>query len=147
VRVFLDTNVLASAAATRGLCADVVREVLTSHELLTSEQVLRELERVLKDKFGVAQDLIGNFISLMRQDTVIVEPGALPPVEIKDQNDLPILSAAISGGTDLFVTGDKEILKLVRIDKMMIVSPRQFWEKLKARARQRAGRAKPRRPR
>ena len=50
MRVFLDTNVLASAAATRGLCADVLREVLTSHELLTSAQVLSELKRVFEDQ-------------------------------------------------------------------------------------------------
>jgi predicted nucleic acid-binding protein len=89
VRVFLDTNVLASAAATRGLCADVLREVLTSHELLTSAQVLSELKRVLETKFGVAKDLIDDFISLMRQDTVFAHPGPLPKVEIEDQDDLP----------------------------------------------------------
>jgi len=110
VRVFLDTNVLASAAATRGLCADVLREVLTSHELLTSAQVLSELKRVLRTKFGVAQDLIDDFILLMRQDTVLAQPSPLPPVEIQDQDDLPILSAAISGKADVFVTGDKELL-------------------------------------
>ena len=102
MRVFLDTNVLASAAATRGLCADVLREVLTSHELLTSAQVLSELKRVLRTKFGVAQDLIDDFISLMREDTVLAEPGQLPTVEIQDQDDLPILSAAISAGADVF---------------------------------------------
>ena len=132
MRVFLDTNVLASAAATRGLCTDVLREVLTSHELLTSAQVLSELKRVLKTKFGVAQDLIDDFISLMRQDTVLAEPGQLPTVEIQDQDDLPILSAAISAGADVFVTGDKEILDIGRIEKLAILSPRQFWEKLKA---------------
>jgi len=147
VRVFLDTNVLASAAATRGLCADVLREVLTSHELLTSAQVLSELKRVLRTKFGVAQDLVDDFISLMRQDTVLAQPGQLPTIQIQDQDDLPILSAAISAGADVFVTGDKEILDIGRIDKLAILSPRQFWEKLKARPRRGAGRGKPRRSR
>jgi uncharacterized protein len=132
VRVFLDTNVLASAAATRGLCADVLRGVLTSHELLTSEQVLSELARVLRTKFGVAQELIGDFISLMRQDTVLAQPGQLPTVEIQDQDDLPILSAAISAGAAVFVTGDKEILDIGQIENLAILSPRQFWDKLKA---------------
>jgi putative PIN family toxin of toxin-antitoxin system len=147
VRVFLDTNVLASAAAARGLCADVLREVLTSHELLTSAQVLSELKRVLRTKFGVAQDLIDDFISLMREDTVLAEPGQLPTVEIQDQDDLPILSAALSAGADVFVTGDKEVLDIVRIEKLAILSPRQFWEKLKAQPQRTAGRRKPRRSR
>ncbi len=144
MRVFLDTNVLASAAATRGLCADVMREVLTSHELLTSAQVLNELKRVLRTKFGVAQNLIDDFISLMRQDTVLARPGQLPTIQIRDQDDLPILSAAIAAGADVFVTGDKELLDVGHIETLAILSPRQFWDKLKAQPRRGAGRRKPR---
>ena len=147
MRVVLDTNVLASAAATRGLCADVLREVLTSHELLTSAQVLRELKRVLRTKFGVAQDLIDDFIALMRQDTVLAQPGQLPTVEIQDQDDLPILSAAISAGATVFVTGDKELLDIGQIGNLAILFPRQFWEKLKAQPQRGAGRGKSRRSR
>jgi putative PIN family toxin of toxin-antitoxin system len=145
VRIFLDTNVLASAAATRGLCSDVLREVLTSHEPLTSAQVLSELERVLRTKFGVPRELIDDFISLMRQDTVLAQPGQVPMVEIQDPDDLPILSAALAAGADVFVTGDKEILDLGRIDNLAILSPRQFWDKLKAQPQRGARRKKTRR--
>jgi putative PIN family toxin of toxin-antitoxin system len=147
VRVFLDTNVLASAAATRGLCADVLREVLTSHELLISAQVLKELERVLATKFGVVHDLIDDFIQVMRQDTVLAHPGQLPKVKIKDQDDLPILSAAISAKAEIFVTGDKEILDIGQIENLTILSPRQFWEKLKAQPQRGTRQGKPRRSR
>jgi len=47
MRIFLDTNVLASAVATRGLCADVLREVLTRHDLIISNALLKELKLVL----------------------------------------------------------------------------------------------------
>ena len=147
MRVFLDTNVLASAAATRGLCADVLREVLASHELLISAHVLRELRRVLRNKFGVEQDLIDEFIWLMSQDNVLARPRKIPNVEIQDQDDLPILSAAISAQADVFVTGDKEILDIGQIENLAILSPRQFWEKLKAQPRRGAGRGKARRSR
>ena len=39
MRVFLDTNVLAGAAAARGLCADVLRELFASHELIISDYI------------------------------------------------------------------------------------------------------------
>ena len=83
MRVFLDTNVLASAAAARGLCADVLREVSASHELLTSARVLSELRRVLRNKFRVKRDLIDDFIWLMRQDTVLTRPGQLRASKFK----------------------------------------------------------------
>ena len=55
MRLFLDTNVLASAFGTRGLCLDLLRLVLDEHELLASIPLLDELERVLDEKFEEAR--------------------------------------------------------------------------------------------
>jgi putative PIN family toxin of toxin-antitoxin system len=147
MKVFLDTNVLASAAATRGLCADVLRQVFASHQLFISEQVLKELKTVLRYKFGVNQDLIEDFTWLLQQDTVLAKPAQLPRVELRDKDDLPIPAAAIAAGAGVLVTGDKELLDLSHMEGLEILSPRQFWEKLKAQQQRRAGRAKPRRSR
>ena len=146
MKVFLDTNVLASSAATRGLCADVLREVLASHDLCISDQVLSELKRVLRFKFGVPQDLIDDFILLLQQDTVLAQPAELPRVKLKDKDDLSILGAAISAEAKVLVTGDKELLNLGHIEDLEILSPRQFWEKVRTQQR-RAPRSKPRRSR
>jgi uncharacterized protein len=145
MKVFLDTNVLPSAAATRGLCADVLREVLASHDLYISEQILIELKNVLGRKFGVSQDLIDDFIWLLQRDTVLAQPAGLPNVRIQDKDDLPILGAAVAAGADVLVTGDKELLKLGHIEDVKILSPRKFWEELRARQRRRGRRGKLRR--
>ena len=42
---FFDTNVLAAAFATRGLCADLFAHVLLEHELVVCEVILDELSR------------------------------------------------------------------------------------------------------
>jgi putative PIN family toxin of toxin-antitoxin system len=147
MKVFLDTNVLASAAATRGLCADVLREVFASHELFISDQVIAELRRVLRLKFGVGQDLIDDFIWLLEQDSVPAQPAQLPRIELKDRDDLSIVGAAITAGVEVFVTGDKELLDLGRINNLEILSARQFWERLKAQQQRGAGRSEPRRSR
>jgi len=147
MKVFLDTNVLASAAATRGLCADVLREVFASHELFISDQVLIELRRVLRLKFGVSQALIDDFIELLGQDSTPAQPGQLPRIQLKDSDDLTILGAAISAGVEVLVTGDQELLDLNRISNLEVLSPRQFWEKLKAQQQHGGGRKEPRRSR
>ena len=133
VRVFLDTNVLVSAAGTRGLCADVMREVLAAHDLVLSEQVLDEVSRALKRKFGAPPDVVDDFVRLLREDAVLAEPGLLPDVKLDDRSDLPILAAAVAGRADVLVTGDQELLSLRRVDRVPILSPRQFWEKLRPR--------------
>jgi putative PIN family toxin of toxin-antitoxin system len=140
MKVLLDTNVLASAAATRGLCADVLRAVFASHELLVSEDVLSELKKVLKSKFGVEQRLIDDFIKLVKQDALLCRCGSLPKVKVQDKDDLPILGAAISANAQVLVTGDKELLNLGSIENVEIVSPWQFHEKLKAQRQRRTSR-------
>ena len=130
MRVMLDTNVLASAAATRGLCADVLRAVLAEHELAICPQIISELQRVLKDKFALPRPLVNDFIRLVREEAILCEPGNLPAIELKDKDDLGILSAAVGGEVNVIVTGDKEIQMVGTVAGVKIMSPRQFWQEL-----------------
>jgi putative PIN family toxin of toxin-antitoxin system len=130
MRVVLDTNVLASAAATRGLCADVLREVLAEHDLVICKQITDELKRILVGKFGAAPSLVREFLWLIRQDTTVVRPRSVPDVTLKDQDDLGILAAATAAGADVLVTGDKELQDLGHIESTAILSPRAFWQQL-----------------
>jgi putative PIN family toxin of toxin-antitoxin system len=132
MKVFLDTNVLVSAVATRGLCADVLREVLRHHHLIISPELLAELENVFRKTLGLPQNMIFEFIEVIKQDSQLSTPSPLLNVNIRDKDDLLMLSSALNGGADLFITGDKELLGLQSIRNMGIVSPRMFWEKLKA---------------
>ncbi len=132
MRVFLDTNVLASGLGTRGLCADVIREVLTSHELVISETLLKELERALRTNFKIPATLISEAVKLVSWNAHLAEPDIGFNVKIKDKDDIIILSSAINGDADIFVTGDKELLGLKQIRNLVIASPREFWQKVKA---------------
>lgn len=133
MRIFLDTNVLVSAVATRGLCADVLREILTRHQLIISDPLVEELKGTLRKKLAVPEDLVSEFVEVLEKESYFASPSVLPDIDIKDKDDIPILSCALNGKADLFITGDRELLGLRRIKKMEIVSPRMFWEKLKAR--------------
>ena len=132
MRVLLDTNVLVSAVATRGLCADVFREVLIFHELIVSDPLLKEVKNVLQQKFNVPSSLVSEFLNLLKQDTIFIKPSRSLEINIKDKSDLIIIASAISGGADLLVTGDKELLNLDKIENLEIVSPRAFWERVKS---------------
>jgi len=136
MRVLLDANVLVSAVATRGLCTDVFREVLTSHELIVSDALLKEVQKALQQKLKVPSSLISEFVNLLKQDTIFIKPSRLPEVTIKDKSDLIIIASALSGSADLLVTGDKELLNLGSVESLEIVSPRAFWEKVKSQTKQ-----------
>jgi putative PIN family toxin of toxin-antitoxin system len=129
MKVFLDTNVIASATATRGLCADVLRTVIEYHDLVVSDHLVEELRRILKDKFGTSPDLIADVLWLLRRDTIVSETAPLHDLPLSDPADIAIVSAALNGGADVLVTGDKEILQLHQVDSLEILTPRQFWDK------------------
>ena len=133
MRVFLDTNVLAGATATRGLCADLFREVLLCHHLVVSQPLLDELTRVLASKFGANTQIVDGLLDLLHQDTTMAEVGHPPEVALDDADDLMILATAIQGGAEAFVTGDKAVQAVGRVGGMKILSPRQFWEELVGR--------------
>ena len=127
MRVFLDTNVLASALTTRGLCSDLFEVVLQSHEMLTSDHILRELKRILPSKLGQSEDVTDSFINLIRTHALLVT-AEHPPPTLPDPDDELIVASAIAGDANVFVTGDKALLELKSVEHLPIVSPRDFWE-------------------
>ena len=68
MRVLLDTNVLASAVATRGLCSELLESVISDHQLLTCDPVLQELQRVLSDKFHLPGPMIKGFHAMLKAE-------------------------------------------------------------------------------
>lgn len=131
MKVFPDTNVLAAAIATRGLCSELLEIIIHDHELLTCQAVLDELERVLAEKLRLPPPVVAGFLGLVRAEGTIIEPPReIPPIRIQDAGDLPILACAIAGKPDVFVTGDKELLDLREVDGLAIVSPRELWLQL-----------------
>jgi uncharacterized protein len=133
VRVFLDTNVLVSAFATRGLAADVFRVVLAEHELVIGEVVLTELRRVLRERFRVPTEVIDEIEALLRTYEVIPPPPVPSTVEVRDETDRWVLASAESAAADVLVTGDRDLLAIASATSVRILNPRNFWESLRGR--------------
>jgi uncharacterized protein len=131
VRVFLDTNVLASAFATRGLCADVMRDVLAEHILVTGDVVLLELRRVLRAKLKVPADTVDAIEEFLREHEVVPKPRAPHELPVRDPDDRWVLASAVEARADVLVTGDRDLLDLGKKAPLLIVDPRGFWTLLR----------------
>jgi uncharacterized protein len=129
LRVFLDTNVLVSAFATRGLCTDVLRLVLAEHDLLTAEVVLEEVERVLTHKFGMPSVEADRVIAFLRQHPVEPKPASPSSVEVRDPDDRWVLASALAARADVLITGDAALLEVdSQVKELAIITPRGFWD-------------------
>jgi putative PIN family toxin of toxin-antitoxin system len=131
VRVCLDTNVLVAAFATRGLCSDVLRIVLTEHELVLGEVILTEFRRALKAKLRLPADRIAAAEAVFESMEVVPRPREAPVIPIRDRADRWILATAIAGSADVLVTGDEDLLSVAAKAPLPILSPRSFWELLR----------------
>ena len=131
MRVFLDTNVIASAVATRGLCADLFRLVLTEHELVVGEVVLDELRGVLDQRFRLPATRVSEVEELLRTYEVIARPKVPDPVAVRDPDDLWILASARAALVDALVTGDGDLHAVADQVPFRILSPRAFWDEVR----------------
>jgi putative PIN family toxin of toxin-antitoxin system len=137
MRVLLDTNAIIAAFAARGLSADVFELCLSGHTVITSEHILSEVREKLIGKIALPAPIAEDIIVYLRENAVLAVPQPVNDVECRDKEDLPVLGAAASGHADYIITGDNDLLVLQQYQNIRIVTPRQFWELL------RAGRDKP----
>ena len=132
MRVCLDTNVLIAAFATRGLCADVLRAVLTEHDLIVGEVILAQSGRVLKAKFKVPEDRIASAMAVFSTVEMIPKPPHPSELKVRDRADRWVVATAIAGGADVLVTGDADLLDVADQAPLPILAPRAFWELLRS---------------
>jgi uncharacterized protein len=131
VKVFLDTNVLISAFATRGLCADLFRLLITEHDVQTGEVNLVELRRVLVERFRASPEQADLAEQLLRDHTVIPQPPEVLSVWVRDPDDAWVLASAVLGEADMLVTGDQDLLSIAAQAPIAIVTPREAWTRLR----------------
>jgi putative PIN family toxin of toxin-antitoxin system len=131
VKVALDTNVLVSAFATRGLCADVFNLVLAEHELIVGPAVLSELRAVLRGKFMVPERVVDEVVALIHERAVVVGTAVAVDVAIRDADDAAVLAEAMGGSAEVLVTGDRDLLVISQKLPIRILTPRGFWDSLR----------------
>ena len=131
MRVVLDTNVLLAGFATHGLCEALLTLVYRDHIVILSEHILAEVSRHFSGKFKATNAQAEAVVAFLRLSSEIVEPAAVPRGTLRDKDDLPILGTAVAGAAACLVTGDQELLSLGRFQRVDILSPRAFYDRLR----------------
>ena len=80
MRIFLDTNVLVSAFASRGLCADLFELILLEHELVVGTQVIAELRRALRKKIKLPVARCDEIDEFLREHGGVLVESASPVI-------------------------------------------------------------------
>ena len=132
IKACLDSNVFISALIFDGKPEEILFLASKRNiKIIISPAIIVEVNRNLIEKFnlqeGQVKKLIKNITSISQLIT--------PEIKIKKIDYLPdnrILEAAIEGGADYIVTGDrKHLLTLQKFKGIPIVTPAQFLATLK----------------
>ena len=131
MKVFVDSNVLISALRGSALCRQLLFQVqeATRQELFISETVLSETARILRHKMGVPPEVIAAQLAQVAE-LLNVSPKAVEPVPCSDPDDGWVLADAVQICADFFVTGDKVLLGMYKVENMPIVTPRELMDQV-----------------
>ncbi len=132
MRVVADTNILVSALLFGGPPEQVFLAGLRGEiQLLLSLPLLKEFEKVLKEKFKLSIHLVREITEGMREVAEIVEVSShIRAISYPDE-DNRVLECAVDGNADFIVTGDtRHILPLKEYGGIKILSPSEFLKHL-----------------
>ncbi len=131
MRIALDSSVLIAAHISRaGVCAELLEDVLLHNELVTSDFILGELGRKLKEKFGFPKREADEIVAFLRGVAVVVAPAALPSNICRDPEDVPVLGTAVGGRCMLLISVDRDLLDMQEIEKIPIIRPGDYWRRI-----------------
>lgn len=131
MRVVLDTNILVSALLVRtGIPARII-ERSEQFELLSTNEILAELERVLhypriQRKYGLTEQVIADFVQRLRDASLMVAVEETAARVLRDPKDEMFLACAVAGSADYIVSGDADLLVMENFHGIAIVPPAVF---------------------
>lgn len=116
MRLVLDTNVLVSALH---FSASNPRRILDlvlrgEHDLVTGVAVFQELDAVLVEE-------LGEVVTVTDVRRVC-----------RDPDDDEVLASAVTGGAEVVVTGDKDLLVLGEHESVLMLTLREFLDRLRS---------------
>jgi putative PIN family toxin of toxin-antitoxin system len=128
VKIILDTNVIIAAFAARGLCNAVFELCLDRFCVVLSESILQETRDHLNDKIKLPVAQCEAIISYLSANCSVLKVNDVEASACRDKDDLHVLGLAQCASADYIITGDKDLLDLVKYGSTNIVTPREFWK-------------------
>lgn len=130
MRVVLDTNVFISGIFWQGNPNKVLNAWRRGEfDIVVSAPTLSELKRVLLDfEISLPEDLLQDWIRLIIENAIIVEPTEMIHTLKDDESDNRFLECATAAHADYIISGDNHLLSLSEFRGIKIISPKDFVE-------------------
>ncbi len=133
IRVTADSNIYISALHFGGPPDEFLDLARTGTiELTISDDILAEVTRVLRDKFGWSEEALSMAQARIADFTVRVAPTQKLDTVREDPADNRILECAVEGKSEYLVTRDHHLLKLKSFRGAQMIKVADFLEVVRA---------------
>ena len=130
IRVVLDTNIFISGIFWEGnFCSHIIDAWRAGRiTLISSLEIVQELIETLRDfKIGMEEGMIGEWQTMIIENSVMVVPSERLDVVKEDPKDNKFFEAAVAGEAHYIVSQDKKhILKIGRYKRIKMIHPEEF---------------------
>ena len=130
MKVVIDTNVLISSLFWNGHPHRIVDLAISQNiQSVTCLEILQEFESVLREDFQIPPARLKDILTDVLSYSQLVRI-KLTNVEIRDLDDLKVIACALSAEADYIITGDKDLLTLLKVNNIKIVTPADFIKQM-----------------
>ena len=128
VKCVVDTNVLISAALTKGAPFRIVEHLIKNNALIFSKETISELSsRITKpkfDKYVSAEDHEAYVNNLILSADLVIIDNLIQGCRYRD--DDKFLETAVKGDAQFIISGDQDLLTMHRFEGIDIVTVQVF---------------------
>jgi putative PIN family toxin of toxin-antitoxin system len=130
MKVVLDSNIFISSFYWAGNPRKVFERVTNGlDELYITDGILKEISLVMADKkFDTSIDEIEEYIKIIESYSIKLSPHGIAEDISRDKDDNKILQCGFEGDVDFIITGDNDLLVLLKYRKIKIVKPKDYLE-------------------
>jgi putative PIN family toxin of toxin-antitoxin system len=131
MRAVLDTNVLISGLLWRGAPYECLMSAEAGlYELILADEILEELRAKLLNKFRMPVDEVNEILEGLRVCAELVQIGGRSGWIPDDPDDDKFVETAIAANANAIVSGDRHLLALGSLDRIEILTPRGFLQRI-----------------
>ena len=128
VKCVVDTNVLISAALTKGTPFRIVEHLIKNNALIFSKETISELSsRITQpkfDKYVSAEDREAYVNNLILSADLVIIDNLIQGC--RDRDDDKFLETAVKGDAQFIISGDQDLLTMHRFEGIDIVTVQEF---------------------
>jgi putative PIN family toxin of toxin-antitoxin system len=129
MKIVIDSNVWISALVFGGKPRHIFeRAIADGWTIIVSEEIFTEVRRVLTIKFTDFLDDFESFQAILQTYTTKVKLGSVKVSACRDEDDNRVIETALIGNAEYIISGDKDLLDLLKYKKITITNPSDFLE-------------------